>query len=461
MIYWLQESLVLGFEHPKLISAAERLARGHIERQVHDPALRAQAHPRLHARLQARRWSPATITRRSTGPTSTLVTAGIAEIREHGRSSPGTAARSRRTRSSSAPGSTSWTPCPAMHIVGRDGLKLADAWRDGMTAHLGTTVAGFPNLFLLVGPNTGLGHNSIIFMIEAQVRYIMSCLRLVARSQGARDRGQAAGPAALQRLGAGEVQRLGLAEGRLRQLVSRRRRGQPRALAGLHGELLAAHAPGQGRGLPARRGRWHDRPGRRAHGRDPLPGRRSHDRADRPGADRRAADRGVAQALLRPGRGRGLGCAAGCGPALRAAGGWSRCTRRRCGTGSPTTQRDRADQAGDREPGIVRHLVGAAAHADPRPALLPEPVRQQPRRLRADRARRRVPALRHVRPDGADLRAADPSAAGARVPPAQGARRDPRPDADVRRGARDRGVHRLRSSASPSPTSGSSRWSAR
>ena len=72
-----------------------------------------------------------------------------------------------------------------MHLVGRDGLKISDAWRDGVTAHLGTTVAGFPNLFLLVGPNTGLGHNSIIFMIEAQVRYIMSCLRLVARS-GAR-----------------------------------------------------------------------------------------------------------------------------------------------------------------------------------------------------------------------------------------------------------------------------------
>jgi cation diffusion facilitator CzcD-associated flavoprotein CzcO len=71
------------------------------------------------------------------------------------------------------------------HITGRNGLKITDAWRDGVTAHLGTAVTGFPNLFFLVGPNTGLGHNSIIFMIESQVRYIMSCLRLVARSGAA------------------------------------------------------------------------------------------------------------------------------------------------------------------------------------------------------------------------------------------------------------------------------------
>jgi hypothetical protein len=72
-----------------------------------------------------------------------------------------------------------------LNVTGRAGLKLADAWRDGIEAYLGTTVAGFPNLFFLVGPNTGLGHNSVVFMIESQVRYIMGCLRLVARSKAA------------------------------------------------------------------------------------------------------------------------------------------------------------------------------------------------------------------------------------------------------------------------------------
>ncbi len=63
-----------------------------------------------------------------------------------------------------------------MQVTGRDGVDLNDAWRDGAEAFLGITVAGFPNLFLLYGPNTNLGHNSIVFMIEAQTRYLLHCL---------------------------------------------------------------------------------------------------------------------------------------------------------------------------------------------------------------------------------------------------------------------------------------------
>jgi cation diffusion facilitator CzcD-associated flavoprotein CzcO len=51
----------------------------------------------------------------------------------------------------------------------------------GHEAYLGTTVAGFPNFFVMAGPNTGLGHNSQIFMIEAQARYIVDCLRRLRR----------------------------------------------------------------------------------------------------------------------------------------------------------------------------------------------------------------------------------------------------------------------------------------
>jgi hypothetical protein len=50
-----------------------------------------------------------------------------------------------------------------------------------MAAYLGVTVSGFPNFFILLGPNTGLGHNSVILMIEAQVRYTMKCLKLMNR----------------------------------------------------------------------------------------------------------------------------------------------------------------------------------------------------------------------------------------------------------------------------------------
>jgi cation diffusion facilitator CzcD-associated flavoprotein CzcO len=54
-----------------------------------------------------------------------------------------------------------------------------------MEAYLGTTVAGFPNLFFVIGPNTGLGHNSMIFMMEAQYRYILGALRHLKRARKA------------------------------------------------------------------------------------------------------------------------------------------------------------------------------------------------------------------------------------------------------------------------------------
>ena len=66
-------------------------------------------------------------------------------------------------------------------ITGRGGRTLSDAWSKGNQAYLGTAVAGFPNMFLMVGPNTGLGHNSQIFMIEAQARYIVDSLRRLRR----------------------------------------------------------------------------------------------------------------------------------------------------------------------------------------------------------------------------------------------------------------------------------------
>jgi cation diffusion facilitator CzcD-associated flavoprotein CzcO len=68
-----------------------------------------------------------------------------------------------------------------MKVFGRDGFELSDAWRDGAVTHLGVTVPRFPNFFLLVGPNTGLGHNSIIFMMEAQYRYVSGAIERLRR----------------------------------------------------------------------------------------------------------------------------------------------------------------------------------------------------------------------------------------------------------------------------------------
>jgi len=72
---------------------------------------------------------------------------------------------------------------PASFTVrGKRGQLLSEVWNEGPEAYLGTTVSGFPNMFFIVGPNTGLGHSSMILMIEAQVRYIVSCIREMDRT---------------------------------------------------------------------------------------------------------------------------------------------------------------------------------------------------------------------------------------------------------------------------------------
>ncbi|MDY7564594.1 alpha/beta hydrolase fold domain-containing protein [Pseudomonas sp. RTC3] len=64
-----------------------------------------------------------------------------------------------------------------MRIVGRGGVDLNHVWRDGTRAYLGLTVPNFPNFFMLYGPNTNLGHNSIVYMLESQIAHVMRCWR--------------------------------------------------------------------------------------------------------------------------------------------------------------------------------------------------------------------------------------------------------------------------------------------
>lgn len=67
-------------------------------------------------------------------------------------------------------------PPVAQAIFGKGGVKLADQWTRGMQAYDSTAVPGFPNMFMVLGPNTGLGHHTMVFMIEAQVDYILGAL---------------------------------------------------------------------------------------------------------------------------------------------------------------------------------------------------------------------------------------------------------------------------------------------
>lgn len=69
-----------------------------------------------------------------------------------------------------------------MQVAGAGGQDLQAAWKGGARAHLGITVAGFPNMFMLYGPNTNLGSGSIVAMLEAQVGYVRQALRALKRS---------------------------------------------------------------------------------------------------------------------------------------------------------------------------------------------------------------------------------------------------------------------------------------
>jgi hypothetical protein len=71
-------------------------------------------------------------------------------------------------------------PPRAAPVRGRGGRTLRDVWAGSPKAHVGTTVAGFPNLFVLLGPNTGLGHSSVVLMVEAQLAHLVGALRYVA-----------------------------------------------------------------------------------------------------------------------------------------------------------------------------------------------------------------------------------------------------------------------------------------
>ena len=68
-----------------------------------------------------------------------------------------------------------------MSVTGLGGRRLDEAWRDGAEAYLGITIAGFPNFFMLYGPNTNLGGNSIIYMLEGQIAYVLGALRALER----------------------------------------------------------------------------------------------------------------------------------------------------------------------------------------------------------------------------------------------------------------------------------------
>jgi cation diffusion facilitator CzcD-associated flavoprotein CzcO len=175
-LYLFREFLVLGMaKRRRFLKPVQKLAQAHLRKQVRDPKLRAALTPdytigckRI---LISNDYFPAVA-----APNAELVTAGIAEVRE--RSIVDSDGVERPTDTIVLATGFHVTDLPiAEKICGRDGRTLADVWSDGMVSNRSSTVAGFPNLFLLVGPNVGVGHTSMVYMIESQVAYVDDALR--------------------------------------------------------------------------------------------------------------------------------------------------------------------------------------------------------------------------------------------------------------------------------------------
>jgi len=179
-IYWTLEARVLGFVgNPRILKLGELQARRHIRNQIPDRELRKKVTPDFHFGckrvLISNNYYPAlaqdhvdVLTDGIREVRGSVVVDGSGDEREVDCIIDGTGFRAQ-------------DPIPAGMIYGRNGQDLLDAWQDGAEAYKGTTVSGFPNFFMLMGPNTGLGHSSMVYMIESQIQYVLDALKKMDR----------------------------------------------------------------------------------------------------------------------------------------------------------------------------------------------------------------------------------------------------------------------------------------
>ena len=184
VVYGLRE--VLGGEmtrSPGLLRVQELVCRAWIRVNVRDPELRRKVTPEYRfgckRALLSNDWYPTL-----TAPNAELVTDPIAEIRAR---SIVTADGTERPLDAIvlATGFRPTDPAIAHRVRDGQGRTLAEHWAVSPSAYLGTAVAGFPNLFLLYGPNVNLGHSSIVYMLEAQIHYVLQALDLLASGEAA------------------------------------------------------------------------------------------------------------------------------------------------------------------------------------------------------------------------------------------------------------------------------------
>jgi len=182
-LYWSNESRVVPIVKPGIMKFTQKLAELLIKYEVKNPELAKKLTPdyimgckRI---LVSNRYFP-TFNRHNVE----LVTEKIQELTEH---SIITQDGKERPIDCLIYG-TGFITDPRIYMknfqcTGLDGIELNEVWKQGAESYYGICVKDFPNLFQLLGPNTLLAHNSVIFMIEAQVEYILQLMQLVDRSQ--------------------------------------------------------------------------------------------------------------------------------------------------------------------------------------------------------------------------------------------------------------------------------------
>jgi cyclohexanone monooxygenase len=185
LIYTQYESRALAFTRAKwmLKVAAGMPFRRMLARQVPDPALRARLTPDYPIgckRILLSSEYLATFGR----PNVELVTEGIARVTPDGvETADGTLHAADVIVYGTGFSATRFLA--PMRIIGRGGIDVNTAWSAGAASYLGMSVPGFPNFFMLYGPNTNLGHNSIIYMLESQFAHVLRCLRALRQTGAA------------------------------------------------------------------------------------------------------------------------------------------------------------------------------------------------------------------------------------------------------------------------------------
>ncbi|MDT0632372.1 NAD(P)/FAD-dependent oxidoreductase [Rubrivirga sp. S365] len=178
-LYVHHEALGFVFRHVSLARVAGHVLGLHLRRQVKDPALRETLRPddTLGCRrvLLSDDYYPAL-----TQPNVEVVAGGAVEVRPGGVVGADGVERPADVVVFATGFYATEFPF-AEHLVGADGRTLGEVWGASPKAHLGTTVAGFPNLFVLQGPNTGLGHSSVLLMAEAQIEHLVNALAFLDR----------------------------------------------------------------------------------------------------------------------------------------------------------------------------------------------------------------------------------------------------------------------------------------